>query len=384
MYRNIAVVLSVALLGCGIHTEGRAAIFDDEIHEATVSEADISEDLAKSISENAFHIQCMDAQEDRETNLAGFISFNQVDEEASLLSENEIGKNTISEGSSHIIYNVDDEKNDEENDSQTEQQDLEISKEISDNDIIFEDESISDNQMNEQEVGNEGTNGTSFNSVSVNVDTEGELHALSENDVKKGISVSEGNAEKKAEEQVISKISMPSKVEICFNPLNLCGKEDVYSEHYEVVNYGNRDIAIKMKEIDVSYKGRDSLYELSDEPVYDTDSKKKRMNINMVWENKHEGLKKVLNVVDKQTDEYVIYLKAAQYDKNGNFVKLNKGSKGIFYFKGSLNTNPDIEWVNGEISVDYRYEVVNGEDNGIQEEFSEFIGANPNSQATID
>ena len=219
-------------------------------------------------------------------------------------------------------------------------------------------ESVSENLIAAQEKTNEEVDMEENNFKDL------DLESVSANE--KGQENGDGDEDKdnqKLNDKEILKVSMPAKVQAYFDPQNLSGKGEVYSEKYKVVNYGNRDIAIRIKKVNVSYSSDPSLYEFSQEPVENSLSDKKKININMVWDNEEETQKQILNVDEGHIEEYVICLKAAKYDKNGDFVKLDKDSVGIFYFTGSVNSNPDLEWQNGEIGLSFSYQVVSVEEN---------------------
>lgn len=178
--------------------------------------------------------------------------------------------------------------------------------------------------------------------------------------------------EDKSEFEEISRVEIPASTRVYMDPEDFSGKGQIFSESYEIKNYGNRDIAIKIKNINVFYKNGKDAYELSENKVDDEYSGTKKLNINMVWEN--ENVKKSLNIVDDENlDEYVIYLKAAKYDKDNKFIKLNKSSKGSFYFTGSLNSNSNIQWEDEELSLNFGYEIVNAEKESNKEAIAEFV-----------
>lgn len=191
-------------------------------------------------------------------------------------------------------------------------------------------------------------------------------------------SVSAG--EKKQEDKEIIKVSMPGKVKVCFDPYNLEGKGGIFSEKYEIANYGNQDVAVKINSVHVRCDYSEDKCQFIRKSDMNVHSKKKIVNMDMVWVNESEHLEKVLNVADGRIEEYVIYLKAAEYDENGKFIKLGEGSKGEFFFEGELNSNSDAQWMDEKISVDYKYEIVScGEDN-IQRDIEDFIKSTKNVQ----
>ena len=161
-----------------------------------------------------------------------------------------------------------------------------------------------------------------------------------------------------SEEEVLYQVSFPTDIHGFLDPGNLSGKGQIFSERYAVENYGNTDIKIKIKNIDVYYASSEDVYEFSDEKIEDHSSGVKRMNIQMVWENESEGTKKALCLSEGVRDEEVLELKAPEHDENGAFVSLKEGSFGLFYFTGTLNANPNIEWEEGELIIRFDYEIL--------------------------
>ena len=85
----------------------------------------------------------------------------------------------------------------------------------------------------------------------------------------------------------------------------------------------------------------------------------KRIDVDIVWKNRKENTETVLDVVESSPDEYVLVLEAAQYTEDGQLIGLNEGGKGMFYFTGSMNWNPELVWDDTDVSVSFDYEIVN-------------------------
>lgn len=168
-------------------------------------------------------------------------------------------------------------------------------------------------------------------------------------------------------------VNFPTSVKAYLDPENLSGLGEIFSQKYQIANYGNTDVAIKINNIDVIYNFTQELYEFSDEAVEEDGSDKKIMNIQMIWDNKNENIEKVLDIEEGKNDEYVIYLKAAKYDENGNFVEINPAGRGEFYFSGSINSNHNINWFNGELSVNFGYSIIDAEKESNKDDIKKFI-----------
>lgn len=164
--------------------------------------------------------------------------------------------------------------------------------------------------------------------------------------------------EENPDRDYIYNVSFPTDSKAYLDPENLSGKGQIFSDEFKIENYGNIDIAIKIKNIGVNYRTTEDLYEFSEDKIIDKRSHVKKLNVDMIWKNKKENTEKLLHVVEGTPDEYVLSLKASEYDENGCFVGVDEGSVGSFYFTGTLSSNPEIDWKNGEISVSFGYEIV--------------------------
>ncbi len=158
------------------------------------------------------------------------------------------------------------------------------------------------------------------------------------------------------ERNMVYNVSFPTKVKAYLDPGNLSGKGEVFSDVYTIKNYGRGSVLIKIKNIKITCKGEN--YEFLDQRIEESDSTTKKININMIWKNQYENIERVLHISDKVIDEYVLSLKAAEYDDDNEYVELNEDSIGSFYFSGTLNANPNIVWESGEINLKFDYEVI--------------------------
>lgn len=178
--------------------------------------------------------------------------------------------------------------------------------------------------------------------------------------------ISENSAEQGQESEeknnTILKVEMPTSTRVHIDPENWSGKGQISSDSYQVINYGNTDVIIRIKNIKIIHRNEKEQVEFSEIPVLDDGSKEKKMNLNMVWGNRREENGRVLNVMDGKADADVICLEAAKYDGKGQFIELNKNSEGVFYFTGTVNPNPDIQWIDDEVSIDFDYQIVTVKD----------------------
>lgn len=265
-----------------------------------------------------------------------------------------------------------------------------------------EGETVSDNDQEEQRnknyvVSDNEMDNVSINSVSVNDADINDIISGGQEEATEPDSVSEDEVqvvrpepeEKKeqrmSDDTVISKVEIPTKVHVDMDIDEVRGEGKIFSEQYDIVNRGNTDIAIKIKNIKFSYKSPQDVYEVNGESNREISeeehAKTKKIDVDIIWENENEGQRKVLKLTDGKMDEYVLYLKAAKYDKNGKFKGLNAGSKGAFRFVGNLESEPGLEWNDKEISLGIDYEIVNVDEQENREEVDGFI---QNALAAVD
>lgn len=154
-------------------------------------------------------------------------------------------------------------------------------------------------------------------------------------------------------------VTFPAKTVACLDPDNLSGRGQIFSDEYVVENYSNTDVSIRVKNVKVFYFSTESVYEFYETGIEENSSDVKRLDVNLVWVNNSENTERVLHVTEGECDETVLVLKAAEYNNRGEFISLNEGSTGFFYFTGTLNANPNIVWEDGEVELQFDYEIVN-------------------------
>ena len=152
-------------------------------------------------------------------------------------------------------------------------------------------------------------------------------------------------------------VSFPATTHASLDPGDVSGKGQVFSEQYKVENYGNTDIVITIKNIRINWDIGDS-YEIDQDEITASPSSSKKLNINMIWRNEANDTEKAIQVLNGSPNESVLRLKAADYNKEGEYIRLHKGGTGFFYFTGSLNADPNIDWENYEIRVCFDYEII--------------------------
>lgn len=159
----------------------------------------------------------------------------------------------------------------------------------------------------------------------------------------------------------VYRVSFPTDIKATLDPGNVSGSGQVFSERYKVENYGNTDVAIKIKNINVWYTSEEELYVFTDEEVKDNNSGVKKLHINMIWESENGGWVKEFPISEGAADECVLVLKAAQYDDAGNFVRIQEGGRGFFYYTGSMSADPKLSWKAGECTLQFDYELLDAE-----------------------
>ena len=344
MHRIVAFILSAAMVGCSISVfaDTKDEIRYDELDEWIVSEGDIvagghalsTDDLGES-SENG------------------------EDDEMDPNGSDKIGSEGIGETENEVISdNVQEEhENADQVVSDDEMDDVSVNS-VSTNDGV--NERISDGQEEKN-----GSEETKIDSVS-----EDEVQAVPSEDKEK-------KEQGSSEDAIISKVKIPTKVHVDMDIDEVRGEGKISSEQYDIVNHGNRDIAIKIKNLKFSYRLPKDTYEINGEVNKEISAeehpKTKKIDVDIIWENEDEGQRKVLKLTDGKMDEYVLYLKAARYDKDGKFKSLDPGSKGTFRFVGSVESEPGLEWKDKEISLGIDYEIENMGEQENREEVEGFI-----------
>lgn len=332
MYKATAFVLSVLILGCSINASASV----DKGNQATGSdyaESGMLEEKSSTVSMDSI-----------------------VPQNDTVLSENALSANEVFCIDSKEVYN--DIIPDETENSLG--QSISVNEEITDRSEWNESESVSQNDT-----------------VSENIlQTEKELIPEAATEESEPQTISENETEIISEKKIISKVKIPTNTHVYLDPENLAGKGGIFSDSYEVINYGNIDVAIKIKNINIFYKDEPGIYKFSKDTVNDDNLIAKKINLDMIWSNTDDNKKKALHIVDGETDEYVIYLEASEYDENETLIKPSEASRGEFYFSGTLNAERGVQWNDGEISIHFDYEIINMESwNDKEEKVTENIWA---------
>ena len=174
--------------------------------------------------------------------------------------------------------------------------------------------------------------------------------------------------------EIMYNVSFPADIHAYLDPGDLSGRGQIFSDHYIIENHGNTDIIVKINHIDISYSSAEEIYELSENEILDDHSHTKKLNIEMIWENEEEPMEKVLHVSEGEPEEYVLYLAAPQGSEAEETDKTAEGSRGYFYFTGTLSSDPDLVWEDGEIVVSFSYEIIGPEHDEMREAAEELLG----------
>lgn len=164
----------------------------------------------------------------------------------------------------------------------------------------------------------------------------------------------------------IYKVSFPASTAAYLNPENIGEFGQVFSDEFEVKNYGNTDVAIKIKNIGMDSRSARYFPASAGDAALD-DHGESVLDVDIVWENQGMSLRKTLRVADGDTDEYVLFLKAAEYDEGGNFLRLSKGSVGCFYFTGTVKAGEVLN-LEEPLPVSFYYDICNGDEVEILED----------------
>lgn len=198
---------------------------------------------------------------------------------------------------------------------------------------------------------------------------------------------SPGEADRK---DILYNVSLPADSTAYLDPGNLSGRGQIFSDQYKIENYGNTDVSIKIKDVDIYCRSSESLYMFMEDKIADStplnstpsnsryaeddlddDLSVKRLHVEMVWKNEDEGTENTVHVSEDVSNACVLHLKAAEYDEDGEFVGLRDGGTGFFFFTGTLDPDPGLVWEDGEIMISFHYEIVSTEEEEPEEEPTE-------------
>lgn len=146
-------------------------------------------------------------------------------------------------------------------------------------------------------------------------------------------------------------VAVPLTVSIVIDPFEISGKGQIYSDLYEITNFGDADVLLTFTDIQVTFAD-DTNFEALAKPFDDrTDSDLK--SIYLLLNFGRDNITPVAITDPAREDDITIPLAGNQADANGN-------SFLSFYFSGSVNHLPEVGWKDGDvkISISYKLEVI--------------------------
>lgn len=146
-------------------------------------------------------------------------------------------------------------------------------------------------------------------------------------------------------------VAVPLTVSIVIDPFEISGKGQIYSDLYEITNFGDADVLLTFTDIQVTFAD-DTNFEALAKPFDDrTDSDLK--SIYLLLNFGRDNITPVAITDPAREDDITIPLAGNQADANGN-------SFLSFYFSGNVNHLPEVGWKDGDvkISISYKLEVI--------------------------
>ena len=161
----------------------------------------------------------------------------------------------------------------------------------------------------------------------------------------------------------IHNVDFPLNIRAYIDSEHILGNNDIFSDEYEVINYGSNSVLVKISNIKVICK-----IDKSD----DVETKKNNFlegnfDIKMIWNNKGIYIKKVLPVKEGKSNEYVIYL--APFKDNDTFE-----NKCLFNFEGTIKD--ESSYSGEEFIIDFDYCIINADVPFIEDDVNTFIDEN--------
>lgn len=167
---------------------------------------------------------------------------------------------------------------------------------------------------------------------------------------------------------VVYNVMFPTNIHAYLDPDNLSGKGQIFSDEYKIENYGNTDVIIKIKNVAMYWKPVGKRPVPLEETGVKDNLQDSGLKVKMVWKNKSEKIEKLFNVEEDTSEEYVLFLKAAEYDENGKLIDSTKGGLGEFYFQGSLDGDMAPDLTGGTLMAKFDYEIIDAGSVGQEED----------------
>lgn len=143
-------------------------------------------------------------------------------------------------------------------------------------------------------------------------------------------------------------VLVPTRVSIIIDPFGINGKDQIRSDTYEIINYGNSDVTLTFTDIKLSFADNENFEPLA----------------NPVDRNSNSGLKSIFMLLDFGRDDISPAVITDFYETNDIIIpmasaKLDSAEMSSVHlsFSGSVNELADEEWQDGDVSVTLTYKL---------------------------
>ncbi len=194
-------------------------------------------------------------------------------------------------------------------------------------------------------------------------------------------------------------VSFPTSLDFYIDSHDLTGNGTLFSPAYEIVNYSSLDVIISVDSLYYTLP-EDSQIETCSVPP-DKDDENSERAVFMMFRpvspaELDEDEDKLIGgepdwLMSRRDNDYIIseasedtaikiYLEAADYDEDGNFISLNEQSTFRFALVGDVRSDSSDEWQSGDISfkIVYSWDIAEPEASEVlTEEMTTFEAASP-------
>lgn len=141
-------------------------------------------------------------------------------------------------------------------------------------------------------------------------------------------------------------VIVPTRVTITIDPLELDGQGQIYSNIYNIINYGEVDVLLTFTDIKVTFSD-DENFEALNQPFNERINSDLK-SIYMLMNFGRADVPPTIITDPGRTGEISIPLSAAQNDAA-------ETSRVLLNFSGSVNHLPEIPWQNDDVSISLTY-----------------------------
>ncbi len=148
-------------------------------------------------------------------------------------------------------------------------------------------------------------------------------------------------------DSAVLEVMIPSTVSITIDPFELAGRGQIYSDIYEIGNYGDADVLLTFTDIQVTFADDENFESLAG--PFDESSGSELKSIYLQLDFGRDDVPSAVLTGPGRAGGISIPLASAQTGTDRSFVSLS--------FSGSVNHLPEVAWQDGDVKISMTYSI---------------------------